>query len=139
MIIEKVDPIRDSFNDFSLDGNILTIGGVEIDLEAEEGDQENIITLGSCNGMVHRGLKPCCVYVADVIIPPRKYESVEVDGPGGSTAGGGETDEEPATHTETVPVPLNTDSVTLRLWPITDETQGKVNQEAIEEENHVAE
>ncbi|GHV79182.1 hypothetical protein AGMMS49944_09730 [Spirochaetia bacterium] len=139
MIVEKVDPARDSFSNFSLEEKILTIGGVAIDLEAEEGDQEKIITLGSCNGMVHRGLMPCCIYVADVIIPPRKYEPVEVEGPASSNAGGGNSDEEQETHIEMVPVPLNTDIVTLRLWPLEDVPQVEGNHMAIEEENHVAE
>jgi hypothetical protein len=139
MIVEKVDPARDSFSDFSLKEKILTIGGIAIDLEAEEDDQEKIITLGACNGMVHRGLMPCCIYVADVIIPPRKYDPVEVDGPASSNAGGGNADEEQGTHIEMVPVPLNTGIVTLRLWPLEEATQSEGNQMAMKEENHVAE
>jgi hypothetical protein len=139
MIIEKVDPARDSFEDYSLEEKTLTIGGVVIDLEAEEDDQEKIITLGSCNGMVHRGLMSCCVYVADVIIPPRKYDSVEVEGPAGSNAGGGKTDEGTETHTEMIPFPLNTNTVTLRLWPLEAATQSEVNSMAMKEENDVAE
>jgi hypothetical protein len=129
MIIENVDPSRDSFTDYSLEGTELTIGDVTVDLADEEGDQEVIITFGSCNGKVHRGLMPCCQYVADVIIPPRKYETVEVEGPSQGTTGTGNThgknneDETPTTHTENVRVPLDTDSVTLRLWPIPDQNQ----------------
>jgi hypothetical protein len=40
MIIENIDPERKSFSDYSLDGNILTIGGVVIDLTAEEGNKK---------------------------------------------------------------------------------------------------
>ena len=130
MIIEKVDPACECFDDFFLDGKILTIGGgVIINLEAEEDDQEKIITIGACKGMVHRGLKPCCTYVADVIIPPRKYETVETDGehPGGETT----------TRIESIPVPLDTDSVTLRLWPV-EKDQGEVNNQSNMEANNVA-
>ena len=120
MIVEKVDLGRDSFGEYSLDGTLLKIGGVTVDLAEEECEQEAIISFGKCNGMVHRGLKPCCVYVAEVIIPPRKYETVEVEGPPENWTGG--TDEEaPVTHTETVPVPLDTNSVTLKVWPVTEE------------------
>jgi hypothetical protein len=130
MIIEKIDPIRASFSDYSIDGTMLTIAGLTIDLALEEGDQQVIIQFGSCRGKVHRGLMPCCEHVADVVIPPRKYQTVEVDGPPQGTAHNGmsEDNELPATHTETVPVPLDTESVVLSLWPV-DEIQAETNQE----------
>jgi hypothetical protein len=133
MIIEKVDPSRESFADFNLDGTILTIADVTIDLAIEESDQQAIIQFGCCKGKVHRGLMPCCEHVADVIIPPREYQTVEVDGPPQGTTSVREGEELPATHTETVPVPLDTESVTLNLWPLGD-MQIETNQE---EENGV--
>lgn len=111
---------------------MLTIGGIAVDLEAEQGDQEVIITCSNHNGMIRRGMMPCCEYVADVIIPPRKYEKVGVAGPSSGTAGSGDTDdndEEPETHTESVPVSLDVDSVTLRLWPVA--VQGENEQEGV--------
>jgi hypothetical protein len=131
MIIEKIDPARESFSDFSIEDTMLTIADITIDLVLEEGDQQVIIPFGSCDGKVHRGLMPRCEHVADVVIPPRKYETVEVDGP---PQGMIEDDELPATHTETVPAPLNVESVILNLWPV-DETWGK----AIQEEENGAE
>jgi hypothetical protein len=130
MIIEKIDPARESFSDYSIDGTILTLAGITIDLALEEDDQQTIIQFGSCQGKVHRGLMPRCMHVADVVIPPRKYQTVEVDGPPqGMTHGGiGENGELPATHTETVPVPLDVESVVLNLWPV-DKTQGQIIQE----------
>jgi hypothetical protein len=134
MIIEKIDPTRESFNDFTLEGAILTVGGVTIDLSLEEGDQQVIIQFGSCQGVVHRGLMPCCEHVADVIIPPRKYQTVEVEGsPQETTRNDMSEEEEPATYTETVPVPLEVESVILRLWPIVDATVSEINQQ--EKEN----
>jgi hypothetical protein len=115
VIIEKVDPAREAFSDYSLEEAILTVGGIEVDLAAEQGDQEAIITFASCNGTVHRGMMTCCEYVADVIVPPRKYDLVEVEAEG----------EEPATRTESVPVPLDLDSVTLRLWPVTAQSENE--------------
>jgi hypothetical protein len=136
MIIEKIDPARESFSDYNIDGTILTLGGVTIDLALEEGDQQVIIQFGSCKGKVHCGLMPCCEHVADVVIPPRKYKTVEIDGPPqGVTQSSTEEDGElPATHTETVPVPLDVESVVLNLWPV-DEAQG----DAIQEEKNVIE
>jgi hypothetical protein len=121
MIIEKIDPERECFNDYFLSGSGLTIGGITIDLAAEQGDQETIITFGSCNGKIHRGLMPCCVYAADVVIPPRRYEYEEVEGEDGET------------ETIATPAPLDTESVVLRLWPVVDEaateTENMINME----------
>jgi hypothetical protein len=136
MIIEKIDPARESFSDYGIDGTILTLAGVTIDLALEEGDQQVIIQFGSCQGKVHRGLMPCCKHVADVVIPPRKYKTVEIDSPqqGMTQNGTGKDEELPAMHTETVPVPLDVESVVLNLWPV-DETPG----EAIQEEENAVE
>jgi hypothetical protein len=122
MIIEKVDPSREAFSEYSLEGAILTIGGIEVDLAAEQREQEAVVTFASCNGKVHRGMMPCCEYVADVIIPPRKYDLVEVENERGGSEKG---DEEPATRTESVPVPLDLDSVILRLWPVTAQSENE--------------
>jgi hypothetical protein len=120
MIIEKVDPAREAFGDYSLEGVVLTIAGIAVNLEEEQDEQEVVIPFAACDGKVHRGMTPCCEYVADVIIPPRKYETVEVEGPG--TAGsGGAKDEGPVTHTESVPAPLDVDSVTLKLRPMVEQ------------------
>jgi hypothetical protein len=130
MIIEKIDPTREAFSDYSLEGADLTIAGIPVNLEEAQGDQEVIITFAACNGMVHRGMMPCCEYVADVLIPPRKYETAEVENGRGEDEE--ETDEEPETHTESVPVPLDLDSVTLKLWPVVEQSvtnhqQGEIN------------
>jgi hypothetical protein len=131
MIIEKIDPNRESFSDFILEGTILTVADATIDLALEEGDQQVMIPFGSCGGKVHRGLMACCEHVADAVIPPRKYESVEVDGPPQGMAGGGMNDdgELPATHTETAPLPLDTESVVLRVWPVVGEDRTENIQE----------
>jgi hypothetical protein len=117
LIIEQIDPSRDSFSEYSLAGTVLNVGGVVVDLAEEEGDQEVIISFGKCNGMVHRGLMPCCVYVAEVLIPPRKYETIEVDGPPEGMLGDDVEGDVPATHTEVVPVPLDVNSVVFKVWP----------------------
>jgi hypothetical protein len=122
MIIQKVDPAREAFNDYSIEGAVLTIGGITVDLESEQEGQEVIITFSDHNGMIHRGMMPCCKYVAEVIIPPRKYEAVEKEGsPTKAFSDTLSEDEEegvPATHMENIPVSLDVGSVILRLWPI---------------------
>jgi hypothetical protein len=130
MIIEKIDPARESFSDYSIENTMLTIAGITIDLALEEGDQQVIIQFGSCNGKAHRGLMPNCEHVADVVIPPRKYETVEVDVPPQEMSHNGmkESGEEPATRTDTVPAPLDVESVLLNLWPL-EETRGETIQE----------
>jgi hypothetical protein len=136
MIIKKVDPVREAFSDYSLEGAVLTIGGIAVDLETEQEDQEVIITFSNHNGMIHRGMMPCCDYVAEVLIPPRRYETVEVDGPptsGFSSNGEGNQNEAPATHMETVPVPLDLDSVILKLWPVEYNRHEEVNMAGGEE------
>jgi hypothetical protein len=121
MIIERVDPSRDVLEDYSLEGAVLNIAGIAVDIEAEQGDQEVIITFSNHNGMIHRGMMPCGEYVADVIIPPRKYETVEVEDERGEDGG----DEEPKTRTESVPVALDLDSVILRLWPLAAQSENE--------------
>ncbi|MDR2484453.1 MAG: hypothetical protein LBD55_03560 [Treponema sp.] len=111
MIIERVDPNQAVFEDYHLEGNILTIGGIELDLATEQGGQQVIITFTHCNGMIHRGMMPCCTYAAEVLIPPRRYETVEA----ADEAQEGESGQR--THIESVPMPLDTDCVVLKLWP----------------------
>jgi hypothetical protein len=129
MIIEKIDPSRKCFSDYFLDGNILTIGGVEIDLAVEEGDQEAILSFGSCDGVARRGLTPGCSYIADVVIPPRKWATITRPIPEND----GDMDTEQQTEVETVAAPLDLETVTLRLWPVVDEavsaTENMTNME----------
>jgi hypothetical protein len=136
MIIQEIDPAREAFSDYSLDEAILTIGGIAVDLEAEQEDQEVIITFSDHNGMIHRGMMPCCNYVAEVLIPPRRYETVEVEGPPTSTFSGNGKEgdgETPATHMETVPVPLDLASVILKLWPAESSRQEEISMAGGEE------
>jgi hypothetical protein len=116
MIVEKVDPTRETFKDYSLEGAVLTIGELAVDLEGEQGEQEVIIAFSTCEGVIHRGLMPCGEYVAEVIIPPRRYETVEVKDT--AAAASGEAEEGgPETRMESIPVPLDRDTVKLKLWP----------------------
>jgi hypothetical protein len=110
--IERVDAIRECFKDYVLDGVELTVGGVTVDLDVEQGEQETIVTFARCGGTIHRGMMPCCEYVAEVVIPPRRYEAVAVEAP--DTAG------ESGTMLASRALALDTDAVILRLWPGTE-------------------
>jgi hypothetical protein len=118
MIIQKVDPAREAFSDYSLEGAVLTIGGIAVDLETAQEDQEVIIPFSNHNGKIHQGMMPCCTYVAEVVIPPRRYEIMEaIRHPIKVSSGEENGDEVLAAHTETTPVPIDVDSVVLKLWP----------------------
>jgi hypothetical protein len=120
MIVERVDKKRECFSDYALNDGVLRIGGIPIDVQAEQQEQEVIITLCRCGSAVHRGMMPYCEYVAEVIIPPRKYQTIEVeDTPtGGGSTEGEEEETERKMHREQVAVPLDSDTVVLRLWPV---------------------
>lgn len=121
MIVKKSDSTFPCFDDYSLNGTILTIAGIATNLEDEQQDQEVIIPFGRCNGMIHRGLMSCCSYVAEITIPPRRYELVEV-----SEEVVEDEEEEnvrPGTHTESVPLPIDIESVVLTLWPYEPEAE----------------
>jgi hypothetical protein len=106
MIIEKLDPSRDVESDVSLEGSVLIIAKVAVDLAAEEADSQVVITISRHDGVAVRGSAVGGEYVADIVIPPRRYKTVEGTG----------TDGNPTTSSEAIPLDL--DAVTLRLWPI---------------------
>ncbi|GHV79111.1 hypothetical protein AGMMS49944_09020 [Spirochaetia bacterium] len=130
MQIQKVDPRRESFSDYLLEEHVLTIGEIVLDLDEEERDQEVVISFTQCEGVIHRGLMSCGDYVAEVIIPPRRYVQEEVPDEAGE-----DPDEDMGTHTENVPVPLDIDSVILKLWPVVDSLDGAEidEQEGVED------
>jgi hypothetical protein len=116
MIIEKVDRNKECYGEYSLEGSVLRIGDIEIDLEGEQMEQEVLVPIVMYEGSVHRGLLPCCEYVAEVIIPPRHYETVKVAA------------KEEGMEEERVAVPLDIHRVVLKLWPISkrEEKEGGI-------------
>jgi hypothetical protein len=50
-----------------------------------------------------------CEYVAEVVLPPRRYKAVAVEAP--------DTDGESVTMLASRALALDTDAVILRLWP----------------------
>lgn len=92
--------------EFHLDGTVLTIQGVQIDLAVRQKDTETVVTVS-----LDRDLKTAVEgvgawYVATIVIPPRAYKTVETTGPDGQPA------------QELQPLPLDLDQVELRLWAL---------------------
>ncbi len=101
MIITELQP--GPFIDWSLDGSMLSIGDIVLDLEEEQQDSQTIINICEKNGELIKGLGD--VYVAVVVIPPTQYQSVEAG-----------IDEEGNPIYENEKLPIDTESVQLILW-----------------------
>jgi hypothetical protein len=83
----------------------LVIENVVIDLEKETGDDQNIINITrKSNGECVIGLEGKNGYVADIEIPPRQYRFEET----------GEGEDK---KTEKISLPLDLNTVVLKLWP----------------------
>jgi hypothetical protein len=125
MQIVKVKPGK-VFPEFVLDeeNKMLTVEGIEIDLEAEVKDSQNTISITmGVDGSFIQGLEGKGGYVADVIIPPRKYlfeEVVQEEDPE-------EEDENEGKKTQNfikTPIPLDLETVIIRLWPVNNKENG---------------
>jgi hypothetical protein len=120
MIVKKLGKETDRYADFSVEGNAITFADqLVIDLEEEEQDDEVNIPVCSNGTEYHRDLHPDCAYVAQIIIPPRKYDIDYVDEENKET-GKFESKE------VKLPIPFDVENVVLRLWPIllTDISEG---------------
>jgi len=111
MIVEKVDQAREVTTDIQLDGTLLSVAGVKINLEEEEADSQVLITVSLHGGIAMRQPVAGGEYIADIIIPPRRYEPVDDIGEDGEI------------KTESVPLPIDINSVVLRLWPISAKSE----------------
>jgi hypothetical protein len=101
VIIKELQP--EPFIDWSLDGTLLTIGDIVLDLEEEQQDSQAIIDICEKDGKLVKGLGD--TYVATVVIPPAQYQLVEtgIDGEGNPIY-------------ENEKLPIDTESVQLILW-----------------------
>jgi hypothetical protein len=112
MIVKRLGSDTDTYADFSVEGNVITFSDqLDIDLESEEQDDEVNIPICSNGTEYHRDLHPGCAYVAQIIIPPRKYDIDYVDV---------ENQESGEFESKEVklPIPFDVENVVLRLWPI---------------------
>jgi hypothetical protein len=112
MIIQKLGKESDNYVNFYASGNMITFEDqVSVNLEEEEQDEEVVIPVCSNGVNYHRTLHNDCAYVAQIIIPPRKYiveyENVQNE----------ETGDTELKETKTLIV-FDVNNVILRLWPI---------------------
>lgn len=91
---------------YSLSRNILTVGDVSINLQAKQRTTERVIDICLDNQLetMREGLGAW--YVANVIIPPKKYSFEPT----------GEKDENGDDQMIEVELPVNTSEIELRLW-----------------------
>ena len=101
MIVIKLQP--EPFVDWLLDGALLSIGDIVLDLEEEQQDSQTIIDICDKDGELVKGLGDA--YVATIVIPPAQYQLVETG-----------IDEEGNSVYENEKLPIDTESVQLILW-----------------------
>lgn len=98
--------------DYSLNGTVLTIHGVAIDLAARQQDVQTVVdvSIGSDLNSAAEGVGAW--YVATIVVPPREYELVD----------SGQTDENGNPIMIPQALPLDMSKVELRLWalPVTN-------------------
>jgi len=105
----------------SINGTVLAVEDVSIDLQQRQGDNEKVIDVCLDNQLqtMREGLGAW--YVATVVVPPKQTEIYDT----------GETDENgDAIYDERV-LPLDMSKVELRLWGLPEE-YGKTNLEGDE-------
>ena len=88
--------------EFTVDGTVLTIGSLSIDLAERQTDVQRIIDVCLDNGYTTIQEGVGAWYVATIIIPPREYQLVKND-----------NDE-----TSIVPTSLDMSKVEIRLWAL---------------------
>ena len=96
-------PIADYAVD--MDAKTITVAGVVVYCEAEEQDSEHIVSISMSDEGPVLGRDGAGGFIADIIIPPRRYENVEY------------IDEKEEVQTKAVALPLDMERITLRLWP----------------------
>lgn len=101
--------------ELSLEGSVLIIAGLGIDLETRQADSQEIIDITKRDEHIVEGINgQDGSYVASVILPPKEYEEVDT----------GEEDEHGNPVYEKTALPLDTNRVVLKLWQLTpDQTE----------------
>ena len=101
----KIETIgKGPFVDFSIEGNKIKVGNIQIDCAQLQSDSENIIDIcddGSGNLIVGKRK----AFVMNIIIPPKKYQEVQSEDENG----------EPVLQQQ--PIPLEPSDITIKLWP----------------------
>jgi len=100
--------------DFSVNGYVITIAGVQIDCQALQQDSEHVVEVRQSASGAHIGGDGA--YLAHVTIPARIYEEIPADGMEGaeeSEGGIGAADSSTRVAQE-----LDANAVTVTLWPL---------------------
>ncbi|MGJ9460132.1 AAA family ATPase [Oceanobacillus sp. CF4.6] len=112
---------------YSLSGNVLTVGNVSIDLQDKQKTNERVIDICLDNQLETMREGMGAWYVANVIVPAKKYSFQPT----------GEKDEEGNDIMEEVELPVDLPKVELRLWGLppqyfetTNQTQETLEQGA---------
>lgn len=107
---------------YSLNGTVLTVGDVSIDLQERQKDVQKVIDICLDNQLetMREGLGAW--YVANIIIPPKQY----------TIQPSGEKDENDNDIMKEVEMPIDTSQVELRLWGLPPQYFEKQEQGAEE-------
>lgn len=87
---------------FSLQGTVLTVDGVSIDLATRQRDVQTVIDISRGRDLQTAAEGVGAWYIATVVIPPRQYRLVETEDGGVSLE----------------PLPIDLSQVELRLWAL---------------------
>ncbi|WP_198468955.1 hypothetical protein [Acetomicrobium sp. S15 = DSM 107314] len=102
MIVKKIQP--EPHVEWTIDGTILFIGDIALDLESEQKDSQVIIDICTRGEDLVIGLGDR--YVASILIPPARYEMVD----------SGEIDEHENPVFLRRKLPIDLEAVELVLW-----------------------
>lgn len=95
--------------DHSLDGTVLTVAGLKLDLDEVQSQGQRVITIWA--GPDGATLDPTDRYLAVLTIPPRAYVAGTVTE---------EIDGESVEMETQIPQPVDTNTVSLDLWALED-------------------
>ena len=105
--IELQEPGGANSVDYSVNGLVVTVGGITVNCAEMQQDHQVLIDIcDNGRGGFTLGATDDSPYVMNIVIPPRQYQDV----PDGE-------DEDGSPKTRREPVPLKNSEVTLRLWP----------------------
>lgn len=89
-------------HDIAVSGNLITIGGLTVDCQAEQRQEQTTISLYQTGAGI--STSGSGAFVATVVIPPQQWPAASE-----------QSNEDKPVALE--PLPLNPDTVTLTLWP----------------------
>ena len=98
--------------DYSVNGTVLTVHGVAIDLAARQQDVQTVVDISLGSDLTTAAEGVGAWYVATIVIPPREYQLVD----------SGQKDDQGNPIMIPQALPLDMSKVELRLWalPVTN-------------------